>query len=244
MRWLSRGSTLKRFFELKTEMKRFMEEIKMSVPQSEDHKWMTDLAFLVDVKQELNILNLKLQGPACKSLVEELGSDIQFSGSEYTTKLDLLLQEFDQWFADFRKHKESFDIFANPFYDYVETAPCDLQVELIDMQCNTSLKTKFRKTEDVTEFFRQLPPSFPNLCKTFRKIMSLFGSTYICEKLFSTMNINKSKYRTQLSDAYLAAIQKVSTAQSLRPNINKLTELKCCQVFGKHQTLSGRRRIV
>ncbi|CAM4718322.1 unnamed protein product [Lepidochelys kempii] len=63
MRWLNRGSTLKRFFELKTEVKRFMGEIKMPVPQSEDHKWMTDLAFLVDVTQELNILNLKMQGP-------------------------------------------------------------------------------------------------------------------------------------------------------------------------------------
>ncbi|KAG6923188.1 GTF2I repeat domain containing 2, partial [Chelydra serpentina] len=184
-----------------------MGEIKMPVPQFEDHKWMRDLAFLVDVTQELNILNLKLkvpgqlvtavydnvraftaklklwknqisQGnfPACKSLVEELGSEIQFSGSEYTTKLDLLLQKFDQRFADFRKHKESFNMFANPF-----SVDVDLQMVLIDMQCNTSLKTKFRRTKDVTDFFRQLPPSFPNLCKTFRKIMSLFGSTYIYE---------------------------------------------------------------
>uniref|UniRef100_A0A8C0H4B2 HAT C-terminal dimerisation domain-containing protein n=1 Tax=Chelonoidis abingdonii TaxID=106734 RepID=A0A8C0H4B2_CHEAB len=246
VRWLSRGSTLKRLFELKTEVKRLMEEIKMPVPQFEDHKWMTDLAFparsrpggVTAVYDNVRAFTTKLKlwtnqispgnltyFPACKSLVEELSSDTQFSDSEYTTKLDLLLQEFDQWFADFRKHKESFDIFANPFYGYVETAPCDLQVELIDMQCNTSLKTKFRKTEDVTVFFRQLLPSFPNLCKTFRKIMSLFGSIYICEKVFSTMNINKSRYRTQLSDAHLAAILKVSTVQSLRPNINKLTEL-------------------
>ncbi|KAG6930520.1 GTF2I repeat domain containing 2B [Chelydra serpentina] len=63
VRWLSRDSTLKRFFELKTEVKRFMEGIKMLVPQFEDHKWMTNLAFLVDVTHELNILNLKLQGP-------------------------------------------------------------------------------------------------------------------------------------------------------------------------------------
>ncbi|CAM4503383.1 unnamed protein product [Lepidochelys kempii] len=132
--------------------------------------------------------------PVCKSLVEELGSEIQFSGSEYMTKLDLLLQEFDQQFADVRKHEESFSMFANPFSVDVKTAPCDLQMELIDMQRNRSLKIKFRETKDVTEFFRQLPPSFPNLCKTFRKIMSLFASTYICEKLFSTMNINKSKY--------------------------------------------------
>ncbi|CAM5139827.1 unnamed protein product [Eretmochelys imbricata] len=125
-------------------------------------------------------------------------------------------------------------MFALPFSVDLEIAPWDLQMELIDMQCNTSLKTKFRGTEDATEFFRQLPSSSQNLCKTFRKIMSLFGRTYICEKLFSTMNVNKSKYRTHLSDAHLAAILKVSTAQSLRPNINKLTKMKHCQVSGKH----------
>ncbi|XP_075769679.1 general transcription factor II-I repeat domain-containing protein 2-like isoform X1 [Pelodiscus sinensis] len=263
--WLSRGSALKRFFELKTEVKRFMEEIKVPVPEFEDPRWMTDLAFLVDVTQELNILNLKLQDsdhlvtavydnvrafttklklwknqishgnlthfPTCKSLVEELGPETSFSGPVYANKLDLLLQEFDQRLAGFKMHKESFDMFANPFSVDVETVPCDLQMELIDMQCNSSLKTKFRETEDVIEFFKQLPPSFPNLCKAFRKIMSLFGSTYIYETLFSAMN--RLKHRTQLSDAHLAATMKVSTVQSLRPNILRLTELKCFRVSGK-----------
>ncbi len=53
----------KRFFDLKTEVKRFMEDGRMDVPEFDDPKWVMDLAFLVDITQELNVLNLKLQGP-------------------------------------------------------------------------------------------------------------------------------------------------------------------------------------
>ncbi|XP_073714015.1 general transcription factor II-I repeat domain-containing protein 2B-like [Misgurnus anguillicaudatus] len=63
VRWLSRGNVLKRFFELRAEVKRFMEDGRMDVPEFDDPKWVMDLAFLVDITQELNILNLKLQGP-------------------------------------------------------------------------------------------------------------------------------------------------------------------------------------
>ncbi|KAL1263758.1 hypothetical protein QQF64_006497 [Cirrhinus molitorella] len=61
--WLSRGNVLKRFFELRKEVKRFMEDGRIDVPEFDDPKWVMDLAFLVDITQELNILNLKLQGP-------------------------------------------------------------------------------------------------------------------------------------------------------------------------------------
>ncbi len=40
-----------------------MEDGRMDVPEFDDPKWVMDLAFLVDITQELNILNLKLQGP-------------------------------------------------------------------------------------------------------------------------------------------------------------------------------------
>ncbi len=63
VRWLSRGNVLKRFFDLRTEVKRFMEDGRMDVPEFDDPKWVMDLAFLVDITQELNVLNLKLQGP-------------------------------------------------------------------------------------------------------------------------------------------------------------------------------------
>ena len=61
-RWLSRGKVLKRFFELRAEVKAFMEKDGMTVSVLSDPKWLMDLAFLVDITQELNVLNKKLQG--------------------------------------------------------------------------------------------------------------------------------------------------------------------------------------
>ena len=62
VRWLSRGNVLKRFFELRAEVIAFMEKVGMAVPVLSDPKWLMDLAFLVDITQELNVLNKKLQG--------------------------------------------------------------------------------------------------------------------------------------------------------------------------------------
>lgn len=61
--WLCWGNVLKRFFELRREVKTFMEQGRMDLPELGDPSWLMDLAFLVDITQELNALNLKLQGP-------------------------------------------------------------------------------------------------------------------------------------------------------------------------------------
>lgn len=63
MHWLSRGKVLKRFFELRAEVKGFMEDGRMDVPEFDYPKWVMDLAFFVNITQELNIVHLKLQGP-------------------------------------------------------------------------------------------------------------------------------------------------------------------------------------
>ncbi|KAL7882845.1 hypothetical protein SRHO_G00005030 [Serrasalmus rhombeus] len=64
----------------------------------------------------------------------------------------------------------------------------------------------------------------------FKRTMCLFGSTYLCEKLFSTLNFNKSKYRSRLTDEHLQALLRVSTASSLKPNVARLCERKRCQI--------------
>lgn len=267
VRWLSRGKILKRFFELRAEVKAFMEKDGMTVPVLNDPKCLMDLAFLVDVTQELNVLNKKLQGqdqlvsaaydnvrafskklvlwkaqlfqtnlchfPACKALMD---SGTTFSGEKYADTIGKLQEEFDQRFADFKTHRATFQIFADPFSFDVEDAPPVLQMELIDLQCNTDLKAKFRevsgKTVELGQFLRKLPPTFPELSRMFKRTMCLFGSTYLCEKLFSTMNFNKSKFRSRLKDEHLKAILRVSVASSLKPNVAQLCERKRCQVSG------------
>ena len=75
--------------------------------------------------------------------------------------------------------------------------------ELIELQCDSTLKEKF-KTERIDRFYALLNKSkFVNLKKMAMKLLVLFGSTYICEQTFSTMNINKSKLCSNLIDINL-----------------------------------------
>lgn len=47
-----------------------MEDGRMDVHEFDDPKWVMDFAFQVDITHELNILNLKLQGPTAYENVE------------------------------------------------------------------------------------------------------------------------------------------------------------------------------
>jgi hypothetical protein len=60
------------------------------------------------------------------------------------------------------------------------------------------------------------------------KIKSYFGSTYLCESLFSTMNIIKSKHRYWLTDAHLDDCLRAGTS-SCTPKFEKLANEMQCQ---------------
>ncbi|PNF36358.1 hypothetical protein B7P43_G18283 [Cryptotermes secundus] len=66
VRWLSRGKCLVRFFELRHEIATFLrEEVTNSAELQndlEDVEFLRNLAFLTDITQHLNVLNLQLQG--------------------------------------------------------------------------------------------------------------------------------------------------------------------------------------
>lgn len=80
----------------------------------------------------------------------------------------------------------------------MEDAPYVIQMELIVLQCNSELKVNYREVSGKAGKLGELPPpTFPELLKMFKWNMCLFGSTNLCEKLFSTMNFNRSKYRSK-----------------------------------------------
>ena len=156
-----------------------------------------------------------------------------FSCAQLSTKLSLLRTEFDLRFSDFRAQQSGFDIFANPFTTDVRTAPENLQMELIELQTDSGLREKFRDAA-IQDFYRLLPPdSMPHLRRHAARILSMFGSTYMCEQMFSIMNVNKNKHRSRLTDDNLHAVLRIASAQDLKPDIDALVEGKRCQTSGQ-----------
>ena len=117
--------------------------------------------------------------------------------------ISALDNEFVCCFADFQKLAAEFDIMSSPFTTDIKKARDGVQLELIDLQCDSTLKEKFQ-SESFDKFYALLnAPKFANLRKMAMKLLVLFRSTCICEQTFSTMNINKTKLRSNLTDVHL-----------------------------------------
>jgi len=169
--------------------------------------------------------------PTLKSVqgTPELHGDIDTE--KYCLKISELMNEFHERFADFENLEKDFSVFRNPFSVDVSEVPAHLQLEIIELKCDSVLKDKFSSV-DVGTFYQYLGPNYPKTRYLASRIMSIFGSTHVCEQLFSLMKLNKSRLRSQLSNAHLNAILKVAAAQSLVPNYDALVSAKRCQVSG------------
>ena len=84
----------------------------------------------------------------------------------------------------------------------------------------------------VLQFPRFIPDTMPQLRAQVAQMLSMFGSTYLCEQLFSVMKLNKTSHRSYLTDEHLHSILKISSAQSLTPNIEELALKKRYQLSG------------
>eukprot|EP00079_Xenopus_tropicalis_P019879 XP_012810096.1 PREDICTED: general transcription factor II-I repeat domain-containing protein 2-like [Xenopus tropicalis] len=165
--------------------------------------------------------------PVCLSISTTISGT--FPCSRLATKVSRLLSEFERRFSDFRTQHSGFDIFANPFTVDVNNVPHHLQMEIIELQSDSGLKSRFQDVE-IEDFYPLLPPdSMPELRLHAARILSMFGSTYLCEQMFSIMNLNKNKHRSRITDDNLHAVLRVATAQEIKPNIDSLIRGKRCQ---------------
>ncbi|XP_032183392.1 general transcription factor II-I repeat domain-containing protein 2 isoform X2 [Mustela erminea] len=239
IKWLSRGLVLKRFFESLEEIDSFMSSRGKPLPQLSSPDWIRDLAFLVDLTMHLNTLNISLQGhsqvvtqmydliraflaklclwethlarnnlahfPTLKSV-----SRNESDGLNYIPKIVELKTEFQKRLSDFKVHESELTLFSSPFSVTVESVHEALQMEVIDLQCNTVLKTKYDKV-GVPEFCKYLWGSYPRYRVHCAKILSMFGSTYICEQLFSIMKLSRTKFCSRLKDSQWDSVLHIAT---------------------------------
>ena len=65
------------------------------------------------------------------------------SAEKYVNRISALGNEFGRRFVDFQKLAAEFNILSSPSTTDFEKAPDAVQLELIDLQCDSTLKEKF-----------------------------------------------------------------------------------------------------
>ena len=127
--------------------------------------------------------------PCCQTMSSQVDANM-FPNMCLADTLITLRPEFTRRFRDFESQTENFELFRNPFAADVETFPVELQMKLIELQCNGSLKAKYDALE-LMQLIRSIPETMPQLRLHIARTLCMFGSTYLCEKLFLLMKINK-----------------------------------------------------
>ena len=80
-----------------------------------------------------------------------------------------------------------------------------------------------------------LSDTMPQLRTQAAQMLSMFDSTYSCEQLFSMMKVNKTPYRSRLTEEHLHSVLRISSAQSLTQDFDEPASKTRCQVSGLHQ---------
>ena len=124
--------------------------------------------------------------------------------AKYKVQLDTLAVEFDRRFQDFENLKPQFNILSSPFTTEVDSAPEDLQLELLDLQASNDLKEKF-KSVSLPEFYKSLSDDLLSNLKNFAaKFLTLFGSTSVTCKVLGDISelgicqVQMGKLNTQI----------------------------------------------
>ena len=101
------------------------------------------------------------------------------------------------------------------------------------MQADSLLKARYIEVA-MPKFYSYLPERYDvELRKFAARILAMFASAYLCEQFFSIMKATKTpSNRSRLSDQNLSSVMKVSVANKLQPDINKLVSQKRCQASG------------
>lgn len=118
-----------------------------------------------------------------------------------------LMTEFSQRFQDFSIIEKEIKLFSTPF--------------LMDAE-----EVEENQLLSLPDFYRSLEKAkFPLMKRHAKRMMSLFGSTYICEQTFSLLTLNKSRLRTKMTDSHLCDVLRISTTK-LTPDLPAILQSK------------------
>ena len=125
----------------------------------------------------------------CLTAVRATGRNADMD--QYKDKITGLLQEFERRLQVFSELEKEFAVFRSPFTVKPSDMPADIQLEIIDLQCDTNMKEKFASV-GLGTFYQYLLPGYPKLTSLAAKFLSMFGTTYLCKQVFSVINLKQS----------------------------------------------------
>uniref|UniRef100_A0A2C9LZ39 HAT C-terminal dimerisation domain-containing protein n=1 Tax=Biomphalaria glabrata TaxID=6526 RepID=A0A2C9LZ39_BIOGL len=140
----------------------------------------------------------------------------------------LVLTDFEHRFQLFTALEPQFFV-ATPFAVDVKNVPEEVQMELLDLQCDTVLKQKYTDV-GVPDFYQFLPREVYKFILRSCQNSSDVCSTYVCEQFFSRMKINRTALQSRLTDEHLAL--RLATTGDFRPNVDGLVSAKRSQLSG------------
>ena len=116
--------------------------------------------------------------------------------SSFVEDIEDLSHEFENTFKDFNRFTPNLYLYNNTMDVNVETQQPEFQLELCELQCDPFLLS--RKNETQKRFWKLVSKDkFPKLKDFAPKMHSMFGSTYVCEVTFFTVQLVKSKNRNR-----------------------------------------------
>ncbi|XP_029160186.1 general transcription factor II-I repeat domain-containing protein 2B-like [Nylanderia fulva] len=246
VRWLSAAKCLEIFFSIRKEILLFIQEknnpkFQEYISLLENITFLSELAFITDMTNQLRLLNLKLQKPtqnisqlvshvdSFRSKLQLFKSDLNNNIFHYFPSCQILFEEHGSS-CNFKENIHFVDSVIEEFdtrftcfeklrtelilFENPLTAPiAEQQINLRDELCDLQNDISLKTVQETgAEFYNVLSKStYPKLRDFGLRIYSMFGSTYLCETSFSKMKFIKNEKRSCLSDNSLPRLMRLAT---------------------------------
>ena len=129
--------------------------------------------------------------------------------ARYATFLETLRESFMLRFRDLQMKRPQISFLVYPFNFETDSLKAPLvtdeatsELEMINRCEEEKLKPPLR--EGTTEFWKSVPmENYLSIKRAALEVLLMFGSTYVCESVFSTLNHMKSRHRFVLNDTVM-----------------------------------------
>lgn len=173
--------------------------------------------------------------------MEKYKEDTNFNIQRYVGWLQKLQEKFEERFIDVEKFRPAFQLMQDPFHfditnselskDIANLLSLDRRDFEADMLLLQSQINYSRNDESILMMWTRLLKSneFVVLNSAIAKLLSMFGTTWVCESTFSAVTFIKSKYRSNISDENLEAELKCAVSVRFTPDFKGIVQEKNCQ---------------